>query len=61
MTNEIKQVSPSGIVLIADNPIDDKTAKQLTDMINYMLQNQAEEDCEQEKEETTSEYNRLYI
>ena len=49
------------ITIEADSPLDNETARQLTILVNHMLQNPTEEDCEKEKEETTFEFNKLYI
>jgi len=49
------------IIIEPDDPLDEEIARQLTIMVNYMLQNSTEEACEKEKEETTFEFNKLYI
>ncbi len=49
------------ITIVADSPEDDETARQLTILVNYMLQNPSEEMPTDTKEEIRSEYNNLYI
>jgi hypothetical protein len=49
------------IIIEPDYPLDEEIARQLTILVNHMLQNPSENEYEQAIEKTRSEYNKLYI